>query len=277
MSKAKHLLATCARFTPVHILLLTVLVAVPLLAVRKLLIKPLLEASPMDPAVAMGVGGFLSLVFLLIVFAWILKRFDSVHPSPLKLTKLVPETLFGAGVGFGAIASVFGLLTLTGNFKILGVGDPKVLVVAVGMVPLLSTAEEVVFRGILFRQLARRWNVKVALAVSGVLFGALHFVSGSFHLAGFTSAMLGGLILCTLYLMSENRLWMPIGFHASWNLGQVFFGASVSGTDDLGLYLRSTLNGPDWLTGGPFGPEASVFALIILVVLLGWSGMKART
>ena len=64
-----------------------------------------------------------------------------------------------------------------------------------------------------------------------------------------------------------GRLWVPIGVHLAWNFAQGYlFGATVSGNDLGGSIAVSTARpGMEaWLTGGTFGPEASVFALVLV-------------
>jgi hypothetical protein len=55
--------------------------------------------------------------------------------------------------------------------------------------------------------------------------------------------------------------------HAAWNFTQGgVFGAAVSGDkpeDQLPGLLQPRITGPDWLTGGAFGPEASVVTVVV--------------
>jgi hypothetical protein len=63
--------------------------------------------------------------------------------------------------------------------------------------------------------------------------------------------------------MLTRRLWLPIGIHAGWNFTEGgVFGAAESGTAPHG-WLQSTTSGPAWLSGGDFGPEASVVTVMI--------------
>ena len=56
---------------------------------------------------------------------------------------------------------------------------------------------------------------------------------------------------------------MNIGIHFAWNFTQGgIFGVAVSGNSGAGL-LRSVTQGPLLLTGGDFGAEASVFAMVV--------------
>ena len=83
---------------------------------------------------------------------------------------------------------------------------------------------------------------------------------------------LAGLMFCALYTLT-GRLWVPIGLHLAWNFAQgSLFGAAVSGGDLGGSVAHSTARDAAgaWLTGGTFGPEASVLALLpISLVTVG--------
>jgi hypothetical protein len=72
----------------------------------------------------------------------------------------------------------------------------------------------------------------------------------------------------TAAYMLTRRLWLCIGIHAAWNytLGSIF-SIAVSGNQSSAGLINGTLTGPDWLTGGAYGLEASVGTLLVLIVL----------
>jgi hypothetical protein len=64
--------------------------------------------------------------------------------------------------------------------------------------------------------------------------------------------------------MLTRRLWLSMSFHVSWNFTQsAIFSGAVSGNDAQEGLIRGTMTGPDWLTGGSFGVESSVLALVL--------------
>jgi membrane protease YdiL (CAAX protease family) len=78
-----------------------------------------------------------------------------------------------------------------------------------------------------------------------------------------------------------RKLWLSIGFHMAWNYTQsAIFSGIVSGNDPQQGLIRSTVNGPDWLTGGSFGVESSVLALLLCtttgIVMLVMAVKRAR-
>ena len=69
-------------------------------------------------------------------------------------------------------------------------------------------------------------------------------------------------------LVSAPSLWLAIGLHLGWNMAeQGIFGTAVSGAGHgTGGLLHATVSGPHFLSGGTFGPEASIFAILVCSV-----------
>jgi hypothetical protein len=121
--------------------------------------------------------------------------------------------------------------------------------------------EELIFRAIVLRLLMRAFGIWPSLALSAALFGALHLANpNATPVAAIAIAVEAGLMLASFYLLT-GRLWVSIGVHAAWNFAQGWiWGARVSGIEvKESLYLSAPKPGaPEWLSGGAFGPEASV-------------------
>jgi len=63
--------------------------------------------------------------------------------------------------------------------------------------------------------------------------------------------------------MLTRRLWLCTAIHLAWNYVQgAVYSVAVSGTTQHGL-LIGRMDGPDWLTGGSFGAEASLPAVLV--------------
>jgi len=61
-----------------------------------------------------------------------------------------------------------------------------------------------------------------------------------------------------------GRLWLPIGLHLGWNFAEgSIFGMAVSGGSQKGSLITGELHGSNLLTGGVFGPEASIVAVVV--------------
>lgn len=180
---------------------------------------------------------------------------------------------FGLGVAGGAF--LFGLVTLTaaiaGVYRIVGCCVTGDLVKDVFETAVLAGfAEELLFRGILFRWIEEFAGSWAALIVTSALFGLAHIQNpNATWFSSFAIAVEAGLLLGGAYMLTRS-LWAPIGLHAAWNFTQGWiFDIPVSGVPERGL-VEAKLAGPALLSGGQFGLEASVFALLIATAAGVW-------
>ena len=180
------------------------------------------------------------------------------------------ELAAGFGLGAAIVSGIIGVLAVVGAYRIQGLwpldpGTSRVGWFALTVLGLflVGFAEEVRNRGILFRLLEQSLGTWLALGLSALAFGFVHWKNpGATWWSSLAIALEGGVLLAALYAATRS-LWIPIGVHWSWNLfeGPVF-GAAVSG-NSVGALARGALTGPSWLTGGAFGPEAGLPALVV--------------
>lgn len=128
--------------------------------------------------------------------------------------------------------------------------------------------EELLFRGILFRLSARIVGTWGALLFTSALFGLAHLGNHGATVASSVAITLeAGVLLGAAYAMT-TRLWLPIGLHIGWNFTEgAVFGMSVSGNSADAGWLRGSLSGSSLLTGGQFGPEASIVAVLVCLAV----------
>ena len=128
--------------------------------------------------------------------------------------------------------------------------------------------EETVFRGLILGNLKESINKYFALAVSSVLFVLIHLLNSGISLVSITNLFLLGLILGIIFILFDN-LWMPIGFHLSWNFFQgPVFGFNISGLKIDGILKPIYVDNSIKYTGGDFGLEGSFLTTIVSVFFL---------
>ena len=82
-------------------------------------------------------------------------------------------------------------------------------------------------------------------------------------------------MLAAIYVATRS-LWWTIGVHAAWNFTQTsVFGIADSGHPGHG-FLQSELHGPEWLTGGVFGVEASLVSVVVCTAVAGFFLVRAH-
>jgi membrane protease YdiL (CAAX protease family) len=129
--------------------------------------------------------------------------------------------------------------------------------------------EEWVFRGYVFRTLRERWSWVSAAGASSLVFAFFHTVNQGIDAAALANTLLLGMLLAAA-LELTGSLWAASLFHGAWNfLMAGILSLPVSGVGIFHL-LELSVDGPRWLTGGDYGPEASwlLTGLLVPVVAL---------
>lgn len=227
------------------------------------------------------VSALLPLLLLAIAIAfaiyWVEVTFLERRPlRELRLASAPMNLLLGLGSGCLLFAFVFGALAVNGSVRY----DRFAGFDGVPAAALLFTAgvvfEELIFRGAILRLAEESLGTALALLLSALLFSASHLGNQGVTAIGVIALFAGGLTLGLCYCLSRN-LWLPIGAHFGWNFTMgALFGTAVSGHQAHGAF-RFALFGPDWVSGGRFGPESSVYSMLFFIVLaiaLGWLAVR---
>ena len=192
-----------------------------------------------------------------------------------------PELSAGWAIGFALFSAMTGIVALLGGFEVLGLRGVGGLWSMLSVAVFSGIFEETLFRGVLFRHIEAMLGSWAALAITSALFGAAHLANpDGTPFAAVAVAMEAGILLGAAYLLTR-RLWLAVGIHAAWNFtqGWVFSVPVSGGKAPLGLLITRRI-GPDWLTGGTFGLEASVPALVVAtaagVVILIFAARRGR-
>jgi membrane protease YdiL (CAAX protease family) len=251
-----------------------------LIVVAATLVSALLELVPaLQPA-----GPWLDLGGVLLA-SWICLRLEG---RPLASIGLAVRgrwaAQFGLGVGAGAalLLATALFVWLLGGFHLERAGTASAGAIANAGALMLGAAmsEELAFRGYPFQRAAQAMGARAALPVLALLFMLAHrmepgmapglraVASGNIFLAG---------ILLGLCYLRTGSLALPVGLHLGWNWTMELLGFSISGTpaaDSLWVPVFDSHAG--WLTGGPYGLEASAVSVPVLALAVLWLARRGR-
>lgn len=250
-------------------------------AVAMLLFRAL---PPLEKPVEMVVKATVGIAIVLAVYKLAIRRLGERPHDDLRLGDAPVGLGAGVALGFLLFSLIVGVAALADVYNIVGEGGFAALLPAlVTMTVVPGFMEELLFRGILFRWIEELGGSWVALLVTSALFGLAHmFNPNASMLSSFAIAVEAGVLLGGAYMLTRS-LWAPIGLHAAWNFTQGFiYDVPVSGHDTEGL-VEAQLSGPELLSGGAFGLEASLIAMaiataagVLLVVLAVRKGQLVR-
>lgn len=211
-----------------------------------------------------------------LVATWVMMRIEHRH---MRDYGIPVRNVFGAKFWIGTLyglastSLLVGLIALFGGYRILGLaihGPTFWYFLAVWLLAnlLIGFSEELQFRAYLLSTLADGigfWSAALLLSLG---FGALHyFLKPHERWEDFASTGLLGLFMC-LTLRRTGSLAFAIGFHAAFDLANLFiWSGQNAGEFAVGHLLETKWTGPDWLTGGLLGPEASWMVFVVIALL----------
>ena len=209
------------------------------------------------------IGGSIVAAVFMLAYIGFGRLVEHRQLSDVSLKGAPVELLAGLAIGALLFSLVVAVIALLGGYQVVGTRPASVLYPIIGLSIVSGVTEEIMLRGLFFRIIENWLGSWVALVLSAALFGALHLGNPNATLvAGGAIAIEAGVMLAAIYMVTR-RLWAAIGLHAAWNFTQGgVFGIPVSGFDVQGL-LVPRITGPELLTGGDFGAEASLPAMLI--------------
>jgi len=215
-----------------------------------------------------SVRWLLSASAILATYCFLFRHYEKRKITELSTTNLLSESLLGLFLGALCIFLIILILFAQGYYEILSSQNASNLLLLLLFFITLSVFEEVIFRGIIYRITEASLGTILALVISGLLFGLSHLANEHANAISVISAASGGMLAGLLFSLTK-RLWLPIFFHAGWNWAQASLGVAVSGIEELPSFIESSLEGPELMTGGAFGPENSIITVALVLILSG--------
>lgn len=126
-------------------------------------------------------------------------------------------------------------------------------------------------QGLRYPKIGNRGAVALAVLGTSILFGLLHLYNPNASAVSTFNIVLAGIVLAVPYILT-GELGLSAGLHFSWNFVQgSVFGFPASGTHLDASVIQIAQNGPDFWTGGSFGPEAGLLGIWGMAIMLGGS------
>lgn len=207
------------------------------------------------------------------------KAFEAIglalHPNTLR------EFGIGCLLGFLMVSGIFILELTSGYITVAWRGYSllectRVLGVSLILFAVAAFFEEVLFRGYAFQTLIQWVTFLPSMLLFSLFFAFSHFFNPNITALSLINIALAGIWLSIAY-MKTRSLWLPIGLHLSWNFSQTSlysFPTSGHSLSDQRL-LDLVQAGPEWITGGAFGPEGGILASLALILGI-WFILKSR-
>ncbi|MFQ6617682.1 MAG: lysostaphin resistance A-like protein [Fidelibacterota bacterium] len=255
-------------------ILITLFTSVPLGIIIYILFPQILITNGKEHLLL--INGILSTGILVLISFVTLKFVDG---RPFKLlglnfySKWWLEFALGLAVGLFIIGLTFFSMLIFNFIQLTSLSMPINSIMGwglfyMGLFLFAALSEEVMFRGYIFQVFVEGTNPLSGVIVISILFGLVHLMNPNASLISTLNLILAGAVLATAYLKTRG-LWMPLGLHLAWNFSEGFiFSLPVSGINLRHALVEVETSGNSLFTGGDFGPEASIFASIFIILAI---------
>ncbi|WP_376989213.1 CPBP family intramembrane glutamic endopeptidase [Bosea sp. R86505] len=207
-------------------------------------------------SIVVQLGLALAAIALYVAYGRLIERREVTEVSTPGIGR---EWAIGAFIGVGLYTACAVALMLLGHYRVEGLNPVAFVLPAVALAIKSGVFEELIFRGVLHRSVESVLGSWVGILASSFVFGFLHLLNPAATMTGAIYISIeAGLLLSAAYMVTR-RLWLCMG----WNFVQegIYSGVVSGGPAEPGL-LKAVIEGPTLLTGGSFGMEQSIFALV---------------
>lgn len=221
-----------------------------------------------------GIGGGIAMVIAVLIVSALLcwaytrlsRTLERRTDSEFAFDSVGQRLALGALLGFTLMTGSITIVWLLGDATI--VQGHHFIFSAATIIPVICAPifEELIMRGVVLRIFEKMFGTWVGLLISSALFGLAHLGNpNATVLAAVSIAIEAGLLLGMAYIATRS-LWLPIGLHFGWNFTEGnIWGAPDSGNAIHGIF-ETTTHGNTLVTGGFFGPEASLITPALCLI-----------
>ncbi len=258
-------------------------IVVLLIMMPLIMVDELVPADLIDEDDGRVLSVFVFLLATLLTTKWAARSLDrrSIESYGLRFDRRwLRDYIFGLTAGAAQMFFIFTVLWSAGFIRVKDVRFNATVAGALlaGLLVHLAVGfyEELSSRGyqlLNFEESLRWWNPRVAMVfavlASSVIFGFLHAGNPNASAISTTNLVVAGVSLAVPVLLTR-QLGISAGAHASWNFVQgPVLGMAVSGMMPESPVVAVVPTGPEFMTGGAFGPEAGIVSLVAEFLFIG--------
>ena len=230
--------------------------------------RTLLEKTKISDELINGIIGVSEAAAAVIIYILLFSYYEKRKINELSVSTFSGNANLGFLTGFLLQSLFIFVIFISGSFTIIQVNAFSNMIPGFIMALTAGFVAEIIIIGIVFRLLEQQFGTAVSLTIMIILFIIAHSgVKDGSLVSVLSTSINAGLLLPAAYIFSRS-LWLPIFIHFAWDFTEPgIYGAinpSISITKSL---FDSKISGSRILTGGPLGPQNSIQALIICLVL----------
>jgi uncharacterized protein len=252
---------------PLTRILLGLLVCFIAFILAQQLTGKILDLTVADKNLRNLIKGFISSAAVILTYIHFFKRYEKRVIAEFSSKGMAKYSIIGIGIGVLLQCLTILVIIIYGGFDIVSVNPVSNMIIPFTVAFSVAIFEEILIRGIIFRIVEEKLGSYISLGITAIIFGALHLANpNSTLMSGLCVGIEAGFLMGAAYIYARN-LWFPIAIHFAWNFMQSgIFGAITSGNEKTSSLLTTKITGNQLITGGEFGPEGTIQAIIFCVM-----------
>ena len=225
------------------------------------------------PAFSLAMRGLLEIVFFVLALNLYIKKALRLDFAYFRITRKGFHFLWVIIAVLLPSAVILFYTLFVKSTVSYGNGEPVIRNIVYALKVGLSAGitEELLFRGYIMKLVENRWKRKAAIIVPSVLFAALHLANGMGSadvLLLFAAGTTVG-IMFSMVTYASGSVFNSAAIHTVWNTLIIGFFKFASQPIEYGSQINYTIESDNiFITGGRFGVEAAIPAIIGYVVVI---------
>jgi len=231
------------------------------------LVGKILDVTTIDKNYRNLIKGIIASSFVAFTYVFFYKKYEKREIGEFSSKGLLKNTILGVLIGTTVQGLTIIVIYFWGNFQIISVNPFSSIITPFAIAFSVAIFEEILLRGIIFRIVEEKLGSYISLAISAIIFGAVHLLNPDSSVISSICIGIVGFVFGASYIYSRS-LWLPIAIHFSWNFVQSgIFGAITSGNEKTSSLFNTNISGAELITGGAFGPEGTIQALLFWLLV----------
>jgi len=251
------------QFPIVRILIVAVFIAPFLLFHNNVIADLIASSSGLLHSLLVNADAVVSIVIFMLLYYLYVRFVEKRKAFEISGEKSVVEFGWGFLISFALVGFMVLLMYLLGYYRVIKLDSPQIIVDSFFFFGMGAFLQVLAFRVVLFRLFEELLGTWFAFILIAAIFGAAHFPNPNTSLWSILALIITDILLVAAFIYTR-RIWLVWGIHMGWNFFQDgIFGMPNSGITEFQSWIQPAISGPEWITGGSFGIEASVIAVCL--------------
>ncbi len=249
---------------PITRILIAALFIAPYLLFHNTVIADLIASSSgLTHSLLVNADAVVSVVIFILLYSLYVRLIEQRKAHEISREKSILELGWGLLISFVLVGFMVLLMSLLGYYRIIQVDSPQIIIDSLFFFGMGAFLQVLAFRVVLFKLFEELLGSWFAFVLVAAIFSVAHIQNPNSSLWTTLALIMTDILLVAAFIYTR-RIWLVWGIHMGWNFFQDgIFGMPNSGITEFQSWIQPAISGPEWITGGSFGIEASVIAICL--------------